>query len=559
MIASPSQEATPSSSSSSSSITPSLSSAPKRRRALTDADRQRVRKRNKDHPAQQADLAAWYYKETGHQLTQGQISMILSSKYAYLESLDTKKDKQQLAVKRSSKGDWPDLEAALFEWQQRMQRKKAVITGEILKTQAAKLWASLPQYEGIEAPKFSNGWLEGFQWRFNIKQYVQHGEAGSAAIDTPDAQRQMQIVRDLSEEYGPKDTYNMDETGLFWKLVPERTLATEAGSGGKKSKDRVTLALTCNGVGDKEDVWLIARSKNPRCLKNINRQLLRIQYRYNKSKWMTGIIMEEYLRWFNNKMCSQGRKVLLLMDNFSGHELGVQLVGGKQGLSNVQIEWLPPNTTSHWQPLDQGIIASFKLQYRRLWISYMLRQYESDKDPNKTVTLLKAIQWTRIAWDDTVTRECIKKCFWKSTVFKKPADQEVRVWEDSEQEQRAELQAQIMALPGITDPLSIDEFIEPPQEVVEDDDRDIFASVVERYSTDKEREEEPIEEGDIEVEKVPIKEAIKALETLKLWEIQQENGEILALQTLERIGRRIQQNKLQSAKQTTLYSFFQRN
>ena len=96
-----------------------------------------------------------------------------------------------------------------------------------------------------------------------------------------------------------------------------------------------------------------------------------------------------------------------------------------------------------------------------------------------------------------------------------------------------------MALPGITDPLSIDEFIEPPQEVVEDDDRDIFASVVERYSTDKEGEEEPIEEGDIEVEKVPIKEAIKALETLKLWEIQQENGEILALQTLERIGRRI--------------------
>jgi hypothetical protein len=74
--------------------------------------------------------------------------------------------------------------------------------------------------------------------------------------------------------------------------------------------------------------------------------------------------MEDYLRWFNNKMSSQGKKVLLLLDNFSGHELGVQLVRGKQGLSNVQVEWLPPNTTSHWQPLDQGIITSFKLQYR---------------------------------------------------------------------------------------------------------------------------------------------------------------------------------------------------
>jgi hypothetical protein len=41
-------------------------------------------------------------------------------------------------------------------------------------------------------------------------------------------------------------------------------------------------------------------------------------------------------------------------------------------------------------------------------------------------------------------------------------------------------------------------------------------SIVERYSKDKEGEEEPIEEGDIEVERVPIQEAIKALETLKL-------------------------------------------
>ena len=59
----------------------------------------------------------------------------------------------------------------------------------------------------------------------------------------------MQHIRDLAAQYGPENTYNMDETGLFWKLVPERTLATEAGSGGKKSKDQITLALTCNGDG----------------------------------------------------------------------------------------------------------------------------------------------------------------------------------------------------------------------------------------------------------------------------------------------------------------------
>ena len=78
---------------------------------------------------------------------------------------------------------------------------------------------------------------------------------------------------------------------------------------------------------------------------------------------MTGIICKEWLRWFDNLMA--GRKVLLLLDNFSGHELGVEKVGGLDGLCNVKIHWLPPNTTSHWQPLDQGIIALFKLHYRR--------------------------------------------------------------------------------------------------------------------------------------------------------------------------------------------------
>ena len=118
-------------------------------------------------------------------------------------------------------------------------------------------------------------------------------------------------------------------------------------------------------------------------------------------------------------MQGEGRKVLLLLDNFSGHDLGVQLVGGKQGLANIQVEWPPANTTSHWQPLDQGIIASFKVLYRGHWVSYMLRQYKVDKNPNKTVNRLKAIQWSRASWE-AVLEVTIQRCWWKSTIFKKP-------------------------------------------------------------------------------------------------------------------------------------------
>ena len=110
------------------------SSQMKRRQALTDTDRLCIRKRNKTHPPKhQSELATQYKGETGRQLTQGQISKVLSSHYDYLDEKDPKKDKKELQAKRTSAGDWPELEAALFEQQQRIQDKKAVITSDLLK------------------------------------------------------------------------------------------------------------------------------------------------------------------------------------------------------------------------------------------------------------------------------------------------------------------------------------------------------------------------------------------------------------------------------------------
>ena len=53
---------------------------------------------------------------------------------------------------------------------------------------------------------------------------------------------------------------------------------------------------------------------------------------------MTRLIIKEYLCWLNNIIAVRGRKVLLLIDNFSGHELGVKLYSGKTSLLNVKVE-----------------------------------------------------------------------------------------------------------------------------------------------------------------------------------------------------------------------------
>ena len=139
------------------SNTPSSSSIPQKRKGVSDSERVILWKRAREYPSKQTELVNWFLQEYRHQLNQGHVSRILSSKYDYVDNLDKKKDKLALQAQRSSEGAWPELEAALFKWQQRIQKQRAVITGEILKQQAIKLWTALPQYRGKEQPKFSNG------------------------------------------------------------------------------------------------------------------------------------------------------------------------------------------------------------------------------------------------------------------------------------------------------------------------------------------------------------------------------------------------------------------
>jgi hypothetical protein len=64
--------------------------------------------------------------------------------------------------------------------------------------------------------------------------------------------------------------------------------------------------------------------------------------------------MLEWLQWFDKRA---SRPVLLLMDNFSAHEVAVDLLEeSSQPLQWTRIEWFIANTTSIFQLLDQGII-----------------------------------------------------------------------------------------------------------------------------------------------------------------------------------------------------------
>jgi DDE superfamily endonuclease/Tc5 transposase DNA-binding domain len=291
---------------------------------------------------------------------------------------------------RRRDAEQPLLEEALFEWHQRLQNSRIPITGDLIRAAATQLWNRIPTLAELPEPKWSIGWLEGFKSRNGIRKRKQHGEA--ASVNMEGAEDRMIELRAIVAPYPSKDVYNMDETGLFWKATPDTTLATESQSGTKKQKARISLANCSNADGsDKIPLWIIGVSKRPRCFARarINISSLNAHWRYNKKAWMTTVIMLEWLTWFDKRM--QNRKVLLLIDGFSAHQAAVRTVLENRSLKNTRVEFLPPNCTSVYQPLDQGIIANFKALYRRYWLQFMVEHSLENRDPIKQMHVLWAI------------------------------------------------------------------------------------------------------------------------------------------------------------------------
>ena len=65
--------------------------------------------------------------------------------------------------------------------------------------------------------------------------------------------------------------------------------------------------------------------------------------------------MEKFLDTLNFQMRKERRNVILFLDNTTVHPSSLTDMN-----SNIKIVFLPKNKTSRLQPLDAGIIQSFK-------------------------------------------------------------------------------------------------------------------------------------------------------------------------------------------------------
>jgi len=303
--------------------------------------------------------------------------------------------------RRIRNGKNPDLDKAVQAFVSQAREHHMPISGSVIQSKAIQL-SSLLHIENFKA---SPGWLQGFKSRTGMKWKCLMGD--SAKADQAIAFNWVSnVLQPLINQYDGNDIFNGDESALFFRCFPGKTMAFKGDKclNGKNSKERITMMICSNLTGtNKIRPLVIGRSKTPRCFKNI--KSLPVDYEFNKKAWMTGHLFEKWLMKLDDRFTEEKRNVLFICDNCSAHNKEVQ-----QKLKSIRLEFFPPNLTSILQPMDQGIIRTIKVHYRKSLISKVLESIENQQ-PLLKISLLDCINNLSEIWDTKVTPLIIQNCF----------------------------------------------------------------------------------------------------------------------------------------------------
>lgn len=302
------------------------------------------------------------------------------------------------------------IERELFDWFAERRMEKKVISGPILMHKALQIRDSLASdqqiigdFHDLLAFKASEKWFRGFKSTYHIGLRSIRGTENIVPAEAIIAGRAM--IKQEIEGFEYKDVFNVDESGLFYRQLPSQSylLHGEPGKQLAASKERVTILFCCSSTGEKLPLLIVGKSRKPRSLRNITHSALPCSYTSSENAWMTRQLFRDWIAPLNSTFAAVNRKICIIMDNFSGHVLG-------QTFSHVKIIYLPPGVTSVLQPLDCGIINSFKCQYRNVVLDSLLNHECEHK-----ISLKEAIFYSARAWD-CVTLDTIKNSWRKADI-----------------------------------------------------------------------------------------------------------------------------------------------
>ncbi|XP_053989837.1 jerky protein homolog-like, partial [Hylaeus volcanicus] len=307
---------------------------------------------------------------TEYGVTKSTISYIKSKKSEILSSVtNTNKDAD---LKRLRKPDFPELEEKLYAWFRDQRERNCPVNGVLLKAKAKDLFPKLYPDRDAESFQASDGWFHKFKKRVGIRFLKICGEKLDCDHEAvrPFLNRLNAKIDEM--QLTKEQVYNADETGLYYRLLPEYTYVSEdekVAAGHKKAKERVSILLCSNATGThKVKPLVIGKARKPRCFKGFKNPL---DYDNSKSAWMT---LPIFTHWFNTCFVKQVRifcnennlpkQAILLVDNCTAHGSSIEPLQSDD--QQIICYFLPPNVTAILQPMDQGPIKITKLKYRNL-------------------------------------------------------------------------------------------------------------------------------------------------------------------------------------------------
>ena len=174
------------------------------------------------------------------------------------------------------------------------------VTGPMLQAKAAEIASSLQ----IEKFSASNGWLEAFERRNNINFRALCGEF--ANVDKEAAYDWKRHLAALVEGYAIEDQFNAEETDVFYRYLPRKSMVFKGESckDGKSAKERLSIMLCYSATGEKLKPRVIGNATRPRDFKQNNDTPDKplVTWKHNKKAWMTTAVFEDWLNRLNETM-----------------------------------------------------------------------------------------------------------------------------------------------------------------------------------------------------------------------------------------------------------------
>ena len=183
-----------------------------------------------------------------YSVSKSSVGNILQRREEYLEDYASNSNKESKRKRQDGNGQM--LDQLVFEWFTIQRGKQIPISGPILQEKARQIAEEIGY--AVDVFKASNGWLEKFRARHGISFRIISGE--SASIDDSTVEEWSKRLQLLINGFNDKDIFNADETGLFYRATPDRSLvlSKESCKGGKKSKERLTVLLCSNWSGEEK-------------------------------------------------------------------------------------------------------------------------------------------------------------------------------------------------------------------------------------------------------------------------------------------------------------------